>query len=112
MITGVSLAQVVMPSIDKGGPGAGGLIFETFVLADDAAIYAKGNTNAGADDCKFIQQILGGYAQPTIDDADHTLLAISSDETADDLATITTATGTTCPLYVLLWGVGAEGTPA
>ncbi len=111
MLTGSSLKQVVAPSIEQGGPGAGGLIFEAFSLvsATETIFYGAGADTYAASNAKKIRKFLGGIAMPYIDDDDNTMLVISSTDNADDTVTITSET--TTPVSVLVWGVGAEGTP-
>ncbi len=106
MITGSSLKQVAAQSIDQGGPGAGGLIFEVFAVTGNTTIYGAGQATYAAGNAKKIQKFLGGIAMPSAVDADHTLLAISTNETTDDQVTITSAAG--LGQYVILWGVGGE----
>ncbi len=111
MLTDNSLKQVVAQSINQGGPGAGGLIFEAFKFATDTEtiFYGAGADTYAAGNAKYIRKFLGGIAMPYVDDDDNTMLVISSTDNNDDTVTITSET--TTPVSVLVWGVGAVGTP-
>lgn len=96
-----------IPSVQKP-QGAGGLLVELLNRkGTTVSIYGKGNSNAGSDDLQHIEQIVAGFAFPQADDNDATHGVISTDETTDDLFTVTCAQD--IAMYVLVFGYGQEG---
>ena len=92
--------------------GNKGIIAEVMLRTAASAIiiYGKGNSNAGADDCKVIQQIVGcGWfpledASSTTDDTQYQTIA--TDETTDDMVTITVPAAKA--FFIIVYGYSKE----